>query len=40
MKGYNREEGIDFDKLYTAIARLEVIRLLLVFACYIDFRLY
>ena len=39
-KGYNQEEGIDYDETYAPIARLEAIRLLLAFACIMDFRLY
>ena len=35
---YNQEEGIDFDEIF--IARLESIRMLLVFACHKDFILY
>ena len=31
-KGYNQEEGIDFDETYAPVARLEAIRLLLAFA--------
>ncbi|GKE02150.1 retrovirus-related pol polyprotein from transposon TNT 1-94, partial [Tanacetum coccineum] len=32
-QGYNQQEGIDFDKTYTPIARLESIRILLAYAC-------
>ena len=39
-KGYNQEEGIDYDETYAHVARLEAIRLLLAFVCIIDFRLY
>ena len=39
-KGYNQEEGFDYDETYAPIARLEDIRLLLVFACIMDFRLF
>ena len=39
-KGYNQEEGIDYDETYAPVARLEAIRLLLVFARIMDFRLY
>ena len=39
-KGYNQEEGIDYDETYSPVARLEAIRLLLVFARIMDFRLY
>ena len=38
--GYNQEEGIDYDETYPLVARLEAIRLLLAFACIMDFRLY
>ena len=31
-KGYNQEEDIDYDETYAPIARLEAIRILLVFA--------
>ena len=39
-KGYNQEEGIDFDETYAPVARLEAIRLLLAYACILDFELY
>ena len=39
-KGYNQEEGIDNDETYALVARLEAIRLLLSFACIMNFRLY
>ncbi|XP_028201832.1 uncharacterized protein LOC114386018 [Glycine soja] len=39
-KGYNQEEGIDYDETYAPIARLEAIRLLLAFACIMNFRLF
>ena len=39
-KGYNQEEGIDFDETYAPVARLEPIRLLLAFACYMNFKLF
>ena len=40
VQGYNQEEGIDFDETFTLIARLEAIRLLLAFACHINFKLF
>ena len=40
VKGYNEEEGIDFDETYALIATLEAIRLLLIFAYYISFKLF
>ena len=39
-KGYNQEKKIDFDKTFILVARLEAIRLLLVYACYINFKLF
>jgi len=39
-KGYNKEEGIDYDETYALVARLEAIRLLLAFACIMNFRLF
>ena len=39
-KGYNQEEGIDFDETFAPFARLEAIRLLLAFACFVDFKLF
>ena len=39
-KGYNQEEGIDYDETYAPVARLEAIRVLLAFACLMDFKLF
>lgn len=39
-KGYNQAEGIDYEDTYAPVARLEAIRLLLAFACCMDFKLY
>ena len=39
-KGYNQEEGIDYDKTYAPIARLEAIIMLLAFASFMDFKLF
>ena len=39
-KGYNQEKGIDVNETFAPIARLEAIRLLLAFACFINFKLY
>ena len=37
---YTQEEGIDYDETFAPVARLEAIRILLAFACYMDFKLY
>mgnify|MGYP003703428811 CR=1 FL=1 len=34
-QGYNQEEGIDFDETFALVARLEAIRMLLAFTCYL-----
>jgi len=39
-KGYNQEEGIDFGETYAIVARLEVMRLLLPYACINGFKLH
>ena len=38
-KGYNQEEGIDFDETYAHVARLEAVTLLLAYACMCNFKL-
>ena len=38
--GNNQEEGIDFDERYTPVGRLESIRILLAYACFMNFKLY
>nr|GEW12819.1 copia protein [Tanacetum cinerariifolium] len=37
---YNQQEGIDYDETYAPVARLESIRILLAYACALDFKLY
>ena len=37
---YNQQEGIYYKETFAPVARLEVIRMLLVFACYKNFILY
>lgn len=39
-RGYNLEEGIDYEETYASVARLEAIWTLLAFACILDFILY
>ncbi|XP_062085845.1 uncharacterized protein LOC133791952 [Humulus lupulus] len=39
-QGYTHIEGVDFEEMFAPVARLESIRLLLVVACYMKFKLY
>ena len=39
-QGYTQEEGVDYDKTFVPIAQIKAIRILLAFACYMDFKLY
>ncbi|GJV49029.1 retrovirus-related pol polyprotein from transposon TNT 1-94 [Tanacetum coccineum] len=39
-QGYNQQEGINYDETYAPVARLESIRILLDYACALDFKLY
>ena len=39
-QGYNQEEGIDFNDTFAFIARIEAFRLMLSFACHMDFKLF
>ncbi|GJZ45617.1 retrovirus-related pol polyprotein from transposon TNT 1-94 [Tanacetum coccineum] len=39
-QGYNQQEGIDYDETYVPVARLESIRILLAYACALDFILF
>ncbi|GJY19980.1 retrovirus-related pol polyprotein from transposon TNT 1-94 [Tanacetum coccineum] len=38
--GYNQQECIDYDETYAPVARLESIRILLAYACALDFKLF
>nr|GEY18332.1 retrovirus-related Pol polyprotein from transposon TNT 1-94 [Tanacetum cinerariifolium] len=37
---YNQQEGINYDETYIPVARLESIRILLAYACALDFKLF
>ncbi|GJZ04690.1 retrovirus-related pol polyprotein from transposon TNT 1-94 [Tanacetum coccineum] len=39
-QGYNQQEGIDYDETYAPVARVESIRILLAYACALDFKLF
>ncbi|GJW63308.1 retrovirus-related pol polyprotein from transposon TNT 1-94 [Tanacetum coccineum] len=39
-QGYNQQEGIDYDETYAPVAGLESIRILLAYACALDFKLF
>ncbi|GKF59445.1 retrovirus-related pol polyprotein from transposon TNT 1-94 [Tanacetum coccineum] len=39
-QGYNQQEGIDYNETYAPIARLDSIRILLAYACALDFKLF
>ncbi|CAM8907787.1 unnamed protein product [Rhodiola kirilowii] len=39
VKGYNRQEGIDYDETFAPVARLEAIRLLIAYSTYHGFAL-
>ncbi|XP_022861288.1 uncharacterized protein LOC111381706 [Olea europaea var. sylvestris] len=40
VQGYTQVEGVDFDETFAPVARLESIRILLVVACTLGFKLY
>ncbi|GKB74765.1 retrovirus-related pol polyprotein from transposon TNT 1-94 [Tanacetum coccineum] len=39
-QGYNQQEGIDYDETYAPVSTLESIRILLAYACSLDFNLF
>ncbi|GKB66171.1 retrovirus-related pol polyprotein from transposon TNT 1-94 [Tanacetum coccineum] len=39
-QGYNQQEDINYDETYALVARLESIRILLAYACALDFKLF
>jgi hypothetical protein len=36
-KGYNKEKGIDYEKTFAPVARVESIKILLVYDCHVNF---
>ena len=40
VKGYNQQEGIDFEETFAPVARLEAIRVMIAFAAFMGFKLY
>ncbi|GKF76084.1 putative ribonuclease H-like domain-containing protein, partial [Tanacetum coccineum] len=39
-QGYTQEEGIDYDEVFSPVARIEAIRLFLAYASFKDFMVY
>jgi hypothetical protein len=39
-QGYTQIEGLDFEEIYASVARLKTIRILLVYACAYNIKLY
>jgi hypothetical protein len=39
-QGYTQIEGVDFDETFAPVARLDSIRILLLIACHLGFKLY
>ena len=37
-KGYNQQEGIDYEETFAPVARMEAIRIFLAFATYMNFK--
>ncbi|XP_070055495.1 uncharacterized mitochondrial protein AtMg00820-like [Nicotiana tomentosiformis] len=40
VQGYNQEEGIDYDKTFAPVARIEAIRILIAFASHMKFKFF
>lgn len=40
MQGYNQEEGIDYDEKFALVVRIEAIWILIVFASYMELKLF
>ena len=39
-KGYNQQEGIDYEETFTPIARMEALMIFLAYATYMNFKVY
>ena len=39
-QGYSQVEGVDFDEIFSLVACMESIRVLLALACHLKFKLY
>ena len=39
-QGYSQMEGVDYDETFTLVAYMESIRILLILACHLKFKLY
>ena len=39
-QGYSQVEGVDFDKTFAPVARIESVRVILALACHLKFKLY
>lgn len=40
VRGYNHEEGINFDETFAPMDRIKAIRILIAFASYIEFKFF
>lgn len=40
VQGYNQEKGIDYEKIFSHVARKEAIRILIAFSAHIEFKLF
>ena len=40
VKGYNQEEGVDYDETFASVARMEALRILIAFVAFMRFKIY
>ena len=40
FRGYNQEEGIDYEETFAPVVRIKAIRILIAFAAHMEFKLY